>query len=420
MTPPSSSPPLRSAQAGGRGGRDALLLGVLLAAMAAGPLFNYSISASSTVVRDRLGITAGQLGSVLTVVFASAAVTAVGLGRAADRLSSRVQLSIIFGGAAVSLVLGAFSTSLAALYVAAAVAGVTQAISNPTTNRIIRTAAPPEKRIGWIGIKQSGVQVSQLFGGLFFPAAALGLGWTGASLVAAAVAGVLWVVAVRAAPPLPGVREMQAAAEAGGRDASRLPASVWYFAAIAFLTGLGMQATNMYLPLFAVEALDLSLVAGGAAAAASGVIGVFSRIWWGRRMTAGHRPTTLLALIALGSVLGVAVLLTADLAHLPALLWVGAAVHGLTVLGANVVTNAGLMDGVPAGRLGRATGVNSMGMYAGFACGPLVMGVLRDLTGDFRLGFAAVGVAYALALGVVWLLRRHVDAHPDRAAAEEA
>ncbi|TFI13777.1 MFS transporter, partial [Micrococcus endophyticus] len=78
-----------------------------------------------------------------------------------------------------------------------------------------------------------------------------------------------------------------------GRDGRRrrgttaLPASVWFFAAIAFLTGLGMQATNMYLPLFAVESLDLTLVAGGAAAAVSGVIGVFSRIWWSRRMAAG-------------------------------------------------------------------------------------------------------------------------------------
>ncbi|MBD4542794.1 MFS transporter, partial [Xanthomonas citri pv. citri] len=51
---------------------------------------------------------------------------------------------------------------------------------------------------------------------------------------------------------------------------------------------------------------------------------------------------------------------------------------------------------------------NSMGMYAGFALGPLVMGVLRDVTGDYRAGFAVVAVGYLLALGVVLLLRRHV------------
>ena len=105
---------------------------------------------------------------------------------------------------------------------------------------------------------------------------------------------------------------------------------------------------------------------------------------------------------------GVAVFLAADLLDLPALLWVGAAVHGLTVLGANVVINAGLLSEVPAERLGRATGANSMGMYAGFALGPLLMGLLRDVTGDYRAGFAVVAAGYLLALGVVLLLRRHV------------
>lgn len=425
MTAPDPAP---AGPASGRSGPSTALLWVLLAAMGAGPLFNYGISASSTVIIERLGVTSGQLGTVMTAVFAAAAVTSLGLGRAADRLSSRAQMSIIFGGTAAALVLGAFAPSLPVLYAAAAVAGVTQAISNPTTNRIIRTVVPPERRIGWIGVKQSGVQAAQLFGGLFFPAVSLALGWTGAALAVAVLACLLWVLALWAAPPLPGAapaeeprdgsREESPAERPGAswrpggrrrRDAAPLPASVWFFAAIAFLTGLGMQATNMYLPLFAVESLGLTLVAGGAAAAVSGVVGVFSRIWWSRRMAAGARPTTLLVAICLGALAGVVVLLAADLAHLPALLWVGAAVHGLTVLGANVVTNAGLMSEVPAERLGRASGANSMGMYAGFALGPLVMGLLRDLTGDYRAGFVAVGVAYVLAFAVVLVLRRHVD-----------
>lgn len=417
MTPP-ASPSVRPAPAGEPRAPGTALLLVLLAAMGVGPLFNYGVSMSSTVVIDRLGVTSGQLGTVLTVVFASAAMTSVGLGRAADRLSSRVQMSIIFGGSAAALTVGAVASTLGALYAAAVLAGVTQAISNPTTNRIIRTAVPADRRIGWIGVKQSGVQVSQLVAGLFFPAATLALGWTAASLAAAGLAAVLWAAAVAAAPPLPGSSGARAAArdaaarggvDRAGSTRAPLPPTVWFFAAIAFLTGLGMQATNTYLPLFAVESLDLSLVAGGAAAAASGVIGVFSRIWWGRRMSVGHRPTTLLAGIAVGALAGVGVFLAADLAHVPALLWAGAAVHGLTVLGANVVINAGLMDAVPAEHLGRATGVNAMGMYAGFACGPLVMGLLRDATGDFRLGFAAVGAGYALALVAVLLLRRHTD-----------
>ena len=81
---------------------------------------------------------------------------------------------------------------------------------------------------------------------------------------------------------------------------------------------------------------------------------------------------------------------------------------------------AGLMSEVPAESLGRASGANAMGMYAGFALGPLVMGVLRDLTGDYRAGFAAVGLGYILAFLVVLLLRRHVGRRAADPRAEAA
>ncbi|XQN48032.1 MFS transporter, partial [Glutamicibacter creatinolyticus] len=44
-----------------------------------------------------------------------------------------------------------------------------------------------------------------------------------------------------------------------------------------FINGMGVQATNVYLPLFAVRELDFSLVLGGLTAAAAGAIGVTAR-----------------------------------------------------------------------------------------------------------------------------------------------
>src|SRR5699024_2413467 len=67
----------------------------------------------------------------------------------------------------------------------------------------------------------------------------------------------------------------------------KMPVVVYFFALIAMLSGMGMQATNVYLPLFAVQELDFSLILGGTAAAVSGVVGVVSRIGWSRRMQAG-------------------------------------------------------------------------------------------------------------------------------------
>jgi predicted MFS family arabinose efflux permease len=404
------------------------LLFVLLCAMGVGPLFNYGVSVSSALIIDQLGITAGQLGLVVSVVFASAAITSIYLGRLADRMSARAQLVLIFAGTAVALVVGAFASHYWVLLFAAVLAGPAQAISNPTTNRIIIRAVPPVKRAGWIGVKQSGVQASQLFSGLFFPAVSLWLGWTGAALGAALVAvgllsyGLAVVPtprelaarAARDAQSSPGPDATTPAAPQGARAADqdarplgRLPTTVWIFASIALLSGFGMQATNVYLPLFSMEAVGFSLVLGGVATAVSGVIGVVSRIWWGRRMSAGVKASTLLLMISAGALFGVAAFLAAGLWHVPALIWVGAALHGVTVLGANVVINAGLMQVVAPERIGAASGINSMGMYSGFALGPLVMGALRDITGDFSIGWLVIAVMYVGCFGMALFLRAH-------------
>lgn len=409
------------------------VLAVLVSIMGVGALLTYGVSSSSALVVERLGIPDGLLGTLVSVVFVSAAVTSLWLGRLADRLSVRAQLTIIFGCTVLSLVAAAFARQYAVLLLAAALVGPTQAIANPTTNRIILAVAPPGKKTSWIGVKQSGVQVSQLFAGLFFPVVALAFGWTGAALGAALVAAVLWVVALRVAagpaaeatasaatgtPPGPGGDAEAAAPEHAsppgrerGRRRSRrsrpapLPTAVWLTAAVAFLMGLGMQAGNVYLALFAVREIGFSGVAAGAAVAVAGVVGVASRIGWGLRIDAGDRPTTLLILIGAGAIGSAVLLVAAGELREPWLLWAAAALHGATSLGTNVVLNALLLFLVPRHRIGAASGVNSLGMFAGFSLGPLLMGLTLDATGHFTLGWWAVAVLYAVGIGVVLVLR---------------
>ena len=383
--------------------------------MGAGPLFNYGISVSSALIIEQLGISAGQLGLIVTVVFAAAAASSMWLGNLADKISARSQMLIIFVGTAVALVVAAFAQSYWLLLVAAVLAGPAQAISNPTTNRVIIRAVPLHKRTGWIGVKQSGVQASQLFSGLFFPTVALALGWTGAALGGALVSVLLWLISLKYVPsPAQLAARKKAAPEPPevtvdtGKMSTvatqeKLPAVVYFFAVIAMFSGMGMQATNVYLPLFAVQELNFSLVLGGAAAAVSGVIGVVSRIAWSRRMQAGAQPAKLLMLISGGALLGVLAFLGAAHWQAPSLVWTGAALHGITVLGANVVINAGLLRVVPAHKIGAASGLNSMGMYAGFAFGPLAMGLLHDFTQSFAAGWLFVGLSYLLC-GVVTIM----------------
>ena len=384
------------------------LLVVLVAAMGVGPILNYGLSAVSPLIIADLGISQSQFGILAGAVFASAAVSSFSLGRLSDSTTTRQQLVVIFGGTAVALVAAALAGTYWLLLAAALLAGPAQSLSNPTTNRVIATEVPHAKRAGWIGVKQSGVQASQLFAGLFFPAVALWLGWHGAFGLAAVVALALLAFGLLTVPrQAPRPRTTAPRGRGGG-----LGFPVWLFAGFAFCSGLGMQATNVYLPLFAVRELGFPLVLAGAAAGVSGIVGVSSRILWGRRMARGARPSGLLAVLAVGAVAGISCLLAAGAWHAPALLWAGVALHGATVLGANVITNAAVLVVVPPERIGAASGVLSMGMYAGFALGPLLMGVLADATGAFDAGWLAVGAGYAVCLLLALWLRRYGSTHP--------
>ena len=261
---------------------------VLVAAMGVGPLLNYGLSAVSPLIIADLGISQSQFGLLAGAVFASAAVSSFSLGSLSDRTTVRQQFLVIFGGTAIALVVAALAGEYWLLLAAALLAGPAQALSNPTTNRVIVTDVPQGQRASWIGVKQSGVQASQLFAGLFFPAVALWLGWNGAFGIAAVIAlGLLGLglLVVGREPPRPRTTAPR------GRGGS-LGFPVWLFAGFAFCSGLGMQATNVYLPLFAVRELGFPLVLAGAAAGVSGVVGVSSRILWGRRMARGARPSS--------------------------------------------------------------------------------------------------------------------------------
>ena len=380
------------------------LLFVLVCAMAAGPVMNYGISATSTLIMADLGISEGQFGLLAATCFASAALSSMSLGQLSDRISARSQMLIIFGGTALSLVLMAVSGNYVWLLAAVLLSGPAQAISNPTTNRIIIHAVPPGKRPGWMGIKQSGVQASQLFSSLFFPAAALLAGWRGAAIGAAVVLGLLLAYSWHRLPAEP--RNSAPKQAKRPRSERGFPAAVWLLAAFALFSGAGMQATNVYLPLFAQRELGFSLLLAGATAAAAGVVGVASRVLWGRRMAEGVRASTLLLILAAGAICGAGLLLAAGETGIPGLLWAGVLFHGASVLGVNVVVMAGVLREVPKERVGAASGAVSLGMYTGFASGPLVMGLLLQFSGGFLDGWIFIGCAYLVCVLVGLAYRR--------------
>jgi MFS family permease len=364
--------------------------------MGAGPLVHYALTALGPVVVDSLGLTATEFGLLWFVVFGAASLTTILGGRLADHLQVRSMLVTIFGLATISLVMVATAPGYAVLLVALALSGVAQAVANPATNRVVIEQVDSRRQGLVMGLKQSGVQGSQFLAGLALPTVAVLLGWRGAfaTCCALSVLGLsLTLLLGRGAPrPVPGTGPV-----AGGVDTT-----VAWLTGYAFLAGAAMQATNVHLPLYAHDVLDLSATSAGMITAVLGGVGVLARFVWGHTSSRSddfRDPLTQVALIALVAL--AAIWASAEVG--PWLLWVGAALFSFSALAANVIVMIVVVRTTPHGQVGRASGRVSLGLFLGFMVGPSSAGALIDHLGYPAAWAALLGLtAVSVAVPLVW------------------
>lgn len=400
------------------------LLTVLLGAIGVGPLLLYGLSATSDQIIIDFGIDEAQFGLLATVCFGCAAIGNATLGRLADHHSDLSLMTAVFLLATAALVMAGVPGDYVLLLIAAGISGFAQSFPNGVTNRILLERIPANQRIGWVGVKQSGVQVSQLVASLTFPLLALWIGWRGASLLGTLIPLGLLIMTWRTLRTVPLLPEAQTThndvgPSSPGTSASalpvqsprpRYPGAVWALGAFGLLNGIGVQATNVYLPLFAVRELGFSLVMGGVTAAVAGVVGVAARLGWARVMARGTSGPPLLLTLALIAFAGACAFLGAWATGWSALLWTAVALHGASALGVSVVLMSVLMRSIPSVSMASASGVVTAGMFAGFTVGPVGMGAVLSSPGGFQLGWIAVGIIYlvctALAAVMVGRARR--------------
>lgn len=378
---------------------------LLVLVMGAGPLVLYAVTALAPLVVTELGLSRADLGTLAGVTFVTAAVCSIPGGRLVDRVNERVVTGGVLLGAVAALGLVAAAPGLGWLVVAAAVSGAAQSLSNPVTNRLVSAHAPAHRLGLFVGVKQSGVQLGQLVAGALLPSIAVAVGWR-AAVACLALVVLSGVAGVRRVLPVAGPRPPDSA-----RTGQRVPREVWWLLGYILLTAAAMQATNVYLPLFAHQRLGIPVTAAGLTAAVAGGTGVVARIGWSRlaQRPAARRPLMLgLALAASG---GLALLIAAETLALPWLVWPAVVVHGCTALGSNAVVMLTVI-GLGGRSVGAASGALSFGLYLGFASGPLAFGLAVDGRADFAPAWLAAAVAYlaaALLIALWWVLarRRH-------------
>jgi nitrate/nitrite transporter NarK len=341
-----------------------------------------------------------ELGLVTAIFYVVGGPLSMVAGRASDRFGARRVMIVAFAVAALSVAGMALAPAFGVLLAMSAFAGIALAAGNPLTNKLVAVHVAPGARGLIMGAKQSGVQVGAFLTGLLLAPLAAAMGWRAALGWSAVIplAGIL--LALTVVPPDPPAR----AGSAGQRE-GRLPRSVYWLGAYAFLMGSGVATINAYLPLYLVERADASQEVAGTVAATIGLVGIFSRIIWGwasERMSGFSQPLWMLGAGAVVAVLGVLAVESVGLW----LAWPAAALFGATAVTWNAVGMLAVISSSGAGMAGRASGVVVFGFYIGFVGSPVLFGWLVDSTGGYSLAWLGVAAIFSATLLVIARWRR--------------
>jgi predicted MFS family arabinose efflux permease len=293
----------------------------------------------------------------------------------------------------------ALAPSYTILVLGALLNGLPHGWANPATNALIVGNITAGARGVVTGIKQSGVQVGTLLGGLLLPPITAVAGWR------AAYASFLVF-------PLAGLVGMWRRPEAEARlreeatPGGLVPMAVRWIAVSGALIGLGVSATLTFLPLFAGETQGWTKTQAGLLIALVGLVGVVARItwgWWSERRL-GHGMT--LQLLAAQSSLAGALLVLAAIGAAGWVLIPAALLFGSGAVAWNAVAMLAAMDYSPPELVGRGTGIVLLGFLTGIGLGAPLMGLSVDRLGSYTPGWVVVAFLFAVGALVAGQVRR--------------
>ena len=382
--------------ASSRGVPGGVVLGlVLTSTMAVGTLAPFALAALAPFILDDLEFSRTQYGSLITVYFLVGALISPSVGSVVDRLGGWLMMLVLIVVSVVSFAVMAGVPSYLWLMVAMVLAGLANALVNPTTNQVIGAHVTPGRRGVIVGVKQSGVQAGAALSGLALPALAVLLGWRPSLLVCAAVTAALAVLAWVVRPP----------AHRGHRAVTREPvrwagSQVRWLVVYAFLMGAGVAVANTYVVLFAHEGLELSEAWAGRTLGVLGAASVVARILWARRAERTANPSRALTQIAGIAAVSSGLFWLAPAMGGQAALWTAVLLVGASAAAWNSVGMLAVIDGNDGATMGRASGNVLAGFFAGNVVSPAAVGALVDRTGSYEPAWA-VTVAIFVAAGVV-------------------
>jgi len=357
------------------------------------------------------GVAPALVGVFVGLVYSGAMAASLLSGRAIERLGpirvSQICVLLCAGGLALVPLATGTAAAIAALAFGAVVIGFGYGPITPASSQVLAHTAPPERMALTFSIKQTGVPAGAALAGATLPALALSFGWRPALFAVVAIGVVIALISEPSRAALDTASRDADAPRSGGSIVGplRLVLADRTLRELAFVS-FGYAATQVSLTSFLVvylaDGLGHSLVAAGLALTVATIGGVVGRVAWGALADRLESPRRVLA--GLGIAAAVAAFATASFGTGWPWPWVlvVCAAFGATAIGWNGVQLSELARHAPPGKAGAITGGAGVITFAGVVIGPPTFAMLASITGSYRIGFAAIGVA-SLACGL-WLL----------------
>lgn len=387
------------------------------------------------------GVALASVGVFLALVYVGGMIGSICGGALVDRLGPvrTSQLSLLIQAAALCMLASAEPW----LRLPAALAlGLGYGPVTPASSQILARTTSPERMSLVFSLKQTGVPLGGLLGGLALPPLTALWSWQAALYMLAAAGTAVALLAqalrrqfdaVRAVPslsrspergrgraqPQPGMAARAARHLAGPiADALSSP-SLRALVTVSVLFSACQLSVSGYLMVFLTDEVGISLTEAGMVYAVTQGAGVAGRIAWGHLADRTGSPRGVL--VALGMLMAVTLLAAACFsAQWPALaLAVAAAALGATAIGWNGVYLGEVARLAPPGRVATATGGALFFTYLGVVAGPPAFGYLAQGTGSLGLAYGALAAMPALAIALLRRAGRQALAAGDNAVPKE-
>ena len=382
------------------------IVGVSVAAIAAGTFISVSLGVLAPELRDQFGFSRAEIGLLTSFYAIGGALSSPVAGRLTDRFGPARVLGLALLLMACATVGGSLAPSGPVLMAAAFVAGAGYGGMNPATNVIV--AGRLGERLGFfLSLKQTGVPIGGFVAGIVLPAVAIGYGWRWAFAVGAlgTAAAACLAVLVRGATVL-GPRATAAAGPAAPappqRKLARPPRTTRRDRVAIITYGFLMAGCQWVLVAYLVLSLHdgqgWSLREAGLTLSALTAVSVCGRLLWGWLSDrAGSREPTLLGLAAV-SAGGLAVL---ALEPPRVVVFLAVAVLGVALASWNGVYHALVVERSGPGALGRDSGRMLAFLFAGTVCVPPLLGQLSQSTGSWAVLWAVDAGLVVVAAAVL-------------------